>query len=269
MEQKDFYRILGVDNKASQRNIRAAYRNLAFQFHPDRNRDNPAAATRMKEINEAYAILSDPKKRSEYDALRQAYGSSAYAHFRQSYSQEDIFRGSDIQQIFEQVSRMFGFRGFDEVFREFYGPGYQSFEFRRPGVFGKGFVFTSSSARATGGIPNFPVSGKLGKFMQHALRKAWGIEWPEKGKDQFDQITINPQLALTGGKVRYLYRSRSKELIVRIPPAIRDGQRIRLKGMGENGKGGGGPGDLYIKVRVKKSLLAKVTDFVKGHLTKG
>src|SRR4030042_7159125 len=95
----------------------------------------------MKEINETYAVLSDPDKKREYDALSHEYGPSAYDRFRQTHSDQDIFRGSDINQVFQEMTRAFGFRGFEEVFRESYGQGYQSFEFRRPGVFGKGFLF--------------------------------------------------------------------------------------------------------------------------------
>ena len=137
MEQKDFYEILGIEREAGQKQIKDAYRRLALTYHPDRNRDNPDAATKMKEINESYAVLSDPEKRRRYDALRQTYGSSAYGQFRQTYSEQDIFRGSDIQQIFEELSRAFGFRGFDDIFKESYGEGYRTFEFRRPGAFGR------------------------------------------------------------------------------------------------------------------------------------
>ena len=135
MEQKDYYEILEVDKNATQREVKEAYRKLAFQYHPDRNKDNPAAATRMKEINEAYGALSDAEKRRQYDELRQTFGSSAYGQFRQTYSEQDIFRGSDIHQIFEELSKAFGFRSFDEIFRETYGPVYKTFEFRRPGAF--------------------------------------------------------------------------------------------------------------------------------------
>ena len=112
--EKDYYQILGVDEKADEKTIRDAFRKLALQYHPDRNRDNPDAASRMKEINEAYAVLSDPEKRNRYDALKQAYGSGAYDHFKQSYTEHDIFRGSDINQILNEISRAFGFRNFDK-----------------------------------------------------------------------------------------------------------------------------------------------------------
>lgn len=260
MEQKDYYQILSVDRKASQQQIKSAYRRLAFEYHPDRNKDDPAAAARMKEINESYAVLSDPQKRRQYEALWQTYGSSAYGQFRQAYSEQDIFKGSDIHQIFEQISKAFGLRGFDEIFKEAYGPGYQAFEFRRPGAFGRVFFASSQGREAYG--PKFPLGGTLGRLVRYALRKKWGIEWPERGKDLQDIITLSPTLAQRGGRIGYSSRITSKELIVNIPRGIKAGQKIRLKGMGGSGKGGGEPGDLYIKIRIRNPLIQKTRDVI-------
>lgn len=248
MEQRDYYDILGVDGNSNQTQVKEAYRRLALQYHPDRNKGNPAAAERMKEINEAYAVISDPSKRRQYDSLRQTYGSSAYGHFRQSYSEEDIFRGSDIRQVFEEISKAFGFRSFDDIFTEFYGPGYRSFEFRGQGVFGRGF----------------PLGGSLGKLIKYALKKKWGLELPEKGKDRYDRVTISPELAATGGKMKYTYRVKSKELLVNIPTGIREGQRIRLRGMGDSGKGGAEAGDLYVEVRIRSPFSQRIREMMKG-----
>ena len=118
MEQQDYYEILRVETSASQQQIKESYRKLALKYHPDHNRDDATAATRMKAINESYAVLSDPQKRDRYDALRQTYGDAAHDRFKQTYSEQDIFKGSDIQQIFEEFSRAFGFRGFDEIFKD-------------------------------------------------------------------------------------------------------------------------------------------------------
>lgn len=250
MEQKDYYEILGIEKTANQKQVKDAYRNLALKHHPDRNKGNPGAAAKMKEINESYAVLSHLEKRKQYDTLQETYGSSAYGQFRQTYSEQDIFRGSDIQQIFEELSRAFGFRGFDDVFRESYGSGYQTFEFRRPGAFGRVFV------------GNPLLGGHLGRLIRYGLKKKWGIELPERGKDLRDVIRVSPALILTGGKIRYLCRQTGKELLVTIPSNIKAGQQIRLRGMGENGKGGGEPGDLYIEVRMRNPLLQKMKDFV-------
>lgn len=265
MEINDYYRTLGVDKSATQKEIKEAYRKLALNYHPDRNRDNPAASARMKEINESYAALSDPEKRRRYDALRETYGSSAYGQFRQTYSEQDIFRGSDIHQIFEEISKAFGFRGFDEVFKETYGAGYQTFEFQRPGAFGS--VFVRSSGGKGGYQQQFPLGGNLGRLLKYTLRKTWGVELPERGKDLKDRIAISPELAMRGGKIKYYCRQNGKELIVNIPPGIKAGQQIRLKGVGGNGKGGGAPGDIYVKIRISVGLIQKIRNFLRRLLS--
>ena len=141
MNQKDYYQILGLNKDASDKAIKQAYRKLAFEYHPDKNKDSPSAIKKMKELNEAYATLSDPAKRREYDAFRLRYGNQAYDQFRQAYSQEDIFRGSDIDQVLNDLARMYGFRSADAIFNEAYGPGFRSFRFHHGGLFGAGFVF--------------------------------------------------------------------------------------------------------------------------------
>jgi DnaJ-class molecular chaperone len=267
MNQKDYYEILGVEKGASPKKIKEAYRKVAFQYHPDRNRENPFAAEKMKEINEAYAVLSDPKKRNDYDRFHEQYGPDGYDRFKQSYSEQDIFRGSDINQIFEEMARAFGFRGFEEVFKESYGQRYQSFEFRRPGVFGKGFIFFGSGFGRSD-QQEIPLSseifpGVLSKLIRYLLKRGLGIREPGKGKDLEDTIYLDPRQALEGAKGKYVHRKRSKELIVTIPPGLKEDQKVRLKGMGEPGKDGGEPGDLYLKVKIKKPLLEKFRELLK------
>lgn len=91
----DYYKTLGVEKGASDADIKKAYRKLAFQYHPDRNPDNPSAESKFKEVNEAYAVLSDKQKRQQYDM----FGDQ---QFHQQYSSEDIFRGTDFSSIFEE-----------------------------------------------------------------------------------------------------------------------------------------------------------------------
>jgi DnaJ-class molecular chaperone len=267
MNQKDYYQILEVEKEASPQKIKEAYRRLAFQYHPDQNKGNPSAVERMKEINEAYAVLSDPKKRMDYNIFHQQYGPYGYDRFKQTYSEQDIFRGSDVYQIFEEMARAFGFRGFEEVFRESYGQGVHSFEFRRPGVFGKGFIFFGPGFRRSDPqeipAPSEILPGVAGKFVRYLLKKTLRIKDPVRGKDLEDVIYLDPRQALEGAKGKYLHRKRSKELIITVPSGIKEGQKIRLKGMGEPGKEGGDPGDLYLKVKIKKPLLEKVRKLLK------
>lgn len=262
MAQKDYYEILGVNKKSSQQEIKESYRKLAFQYHPDRNKEDPDGSARMKEINESYAVLSDRKKRGEYDDLRERFGASAYGQFRQSYSEQDIFRGSDINQVFEEISKAFGFRGFEDVFKEFYGPGFQNHGSQRPGFFAKGFVFKTPYGPKANRGAGLALGGGLGRLVKLGLKKILGVELPEMGKDWHDVITIPSQLASDGGKIRYIHRRKSKKLVVRIPQGLKAGQVIRLRGMGGDGKGGGDAGDLYIKVQIKGALLRKMKGLV-------
>jgi curved DNA-binding protein len=277
MNGKDYYQTLGVDREASQQRIKEAYRRLAFRYHPDRNMGDAGATQRMMEINEAYAALSDAGKRREYDSLRDRYGASAYDRFRQTHTAEDIFRGSDVDQVFEELARMFGFRSSDEVFREFYGPAFRSFAFRSSGMSGRGFVFFGGApmggyrapgdqAQAVGdspGVPAFRFSGILGRLIRFTLSRTLGLQFPERGKDWKDVVAVSQEQAEKGQEVAYSYRKRGKprNLMVRIPPGIKDGQSIRLSGMGAPGKGGGEPGDLYLRIRIKIPWRQRVRDF--------
>jgi len=277
--QKDYYKILDLPEDASSEEIKKSYRTLAFQYHPDRN---PGKEEMMKEINEAYAVLSDERKRKEYDLLRQRYGSFAREQFRHTYTEQDIFRGSDISQIFNELSRMFGFRSPEDIFsrHDFYGKQYQTFEFRGPGFSGRGFFFFGPMNRASRermkGFPDKPQSPSLSsqplfsrillkgmEFIQKQAAKKFGVTLPERGKDLEDHIEITPEQALVGDKITYTYTKRNtpKELSVKIPPGMRDGQKIRLKGMGEEGKHGGDSGDLYLRVKIRTPLFKKIKNF--------
>ena len=115
MATKDYYDILGVNKKASDEEIKRAYRKMAMKYHPDRNPNKKEAEERFKEINEAYAVLSDKEKRKQYDT----FGAEG---FRQRFTQEDIFQGFDFDEI---LSGLFGGRGR----REFRFGGRGGFDF--------------------------------------------------------------------------------------------------------------------------------------------
>jgi DnaJ-class molecular chaperone len=261
MAEKDYYKVLGVERDADPRRIKEAYRKNAFEYHPDRNKGNAEALEKMKELNEAYAVLSDPAKRIRYDSLRQEYGSNAYDRFRQGYSEEDIFRGSDINQVFEEMARNFGFRRFDDLFSEFYGKGYQTFEFRRPGVFGKGFIFfgfprTGQDRNRVSPKPA-PLPGLFGKLAGYLLKKTLGAQQSDREVDRHDMITIDEEEARQGARVSYVDHATQKQLIIKIPKGVKEGQAIRLRGVVQEGSGGGAGGDLYLKVRFRKNLFER------------
>jgi len=268
MTRKDYYETLGVEKDAGPRQIKEAYRRLAFQYHPDRNKGDGGAVEKMKELNEAYAVLSDPEKKRGYDGLREEYGSYAYDRFRQQYSEQDLFRGSDINKIFEEMARNFGFRHFDEVFREFYGQGFQTFEFSRPGVFGKGFIFFGPmrGSRHQQRVSSQP--GILPKLLNmlagYFLKNVPGIREGTQETDRYDVITIDPDDARRGARVSYIDRKTSRQLIITVPQGVKEGQTIRLKGTVANNGYGARPGDLYLKVRFRKGLLRTLKGFLKS-----
>jgi molecular chaperone DnaJ len=101
---KDYYDVLGVKKNASPEEIKRAYRGLALKYHPDRNKTLEAESL-FKEINEAYAVLSDPQKRQQYDMM----GST---QFNQTFTMDDIFRGFDFDSIFKDLGINLGFPGF-------------------------------------------------------------------------------------------------------------------------------------------------------------
>ena len=264
MTESDYYEILGVDTGADIKQIKEAYRQLALKYHPDRNQNNPQAAEKMKWLNEAYAVLSNPDKRREYDNIRQQFGSSAYGKFRQTYTEQDIFSGSDINQFFEQIARASGLRGFEEIFKEFYGQGYRNYEFRKPGVFARGWVFPGTTAAKAGQEPGSIFTGNAGKVYRYLFKKISGFEIPEDGTDMIDAIYLSPEQARDGGPYAYYLKKKAKKLVVQIPKGIKAGQKIRLAGMGEEGKSGGKSGDLFLKVHITKPLLQTIREFIKG-----
>ncbi|MFP3983999.1 MAG: DnaJ domain-containing protein, partial [Desulfurivibrionaceae bacterium] len=101
---EDYYKILGVGKNASQDEIKKAYRKMALKYHPDKTKGDKQAEDMFKKANEAYAVLSDPEKRKQYDT----YGSE---DFQQRYTQEDIFQGSDIASILREFGINLGGMG--------------------------------------------------------------------------------------------------------------------------------------------------------------
>jgi curved DNA-binding protein len=208
----EYYKILGVEKTASADEIKKAYRKLALKYHPDKNQGDKEAEAKFKEINEAYAVLSDEKKRKEYDM----YGA---AGFQQRYSQEDIFRNFDLNDILGQ----FGFGGS--------GGGRTTFRFGGGGG-GSPFDFFSQAGGGCGG----------GGCRSQAA----------KGEDQTYELSVTLTEVLHGAdKTVSLRRSGGTENVsVKVPKGIESGKRLRLSGKGAPSPNGGPPGDLYLKVTV-------------------
>jgi len=285
MNTKDYYKTLGVSEDATSEEIKKTYRKLAFQYHPDRN---PGNEETMKEVNEAYAVLSDPGKRREYDSCRRSYGSFAKDRFRHAYTEQDIFRDSDIYHIFEELSKTFGFSRPEDIFSRntFYGTQYRTFEFRGHGFSGSFFFFgpmsrghpekMKESPSQTVEAPAYKSSlffriflKGLGAFQRHVAKK-YGLELPERGKDVQDEIKITLEVASSGGKVQYhnMKTADSRDLMIKVPPGIKEGQRIRLKAMGKDGSNGGEAGDLYLNIKIRTSFLKKIRDKLQSLHTK-
>jgi DnaJ-class molecular chaperone len=245
---KDYYQILGVNENASQEEIKRAFRKLAFKHHPDTNPGNEEqAAERFKEINEAYGVLGDASKRRQYDLARK--GQFAGVGYDSGYSQQDIFR--DIfsnPAMVDELNRMFAQAGlrFDPEFlnRVFFGG--------RMGYYQPSYTYTSVS---TYNKPSWierllsKIMVKVGRF---ALKRLLGVEFePPKVLDRHMELEILPAEAASGGEKRVTYKrdGRKKKLMVKIPPGIKTGTKIRLKGMGA--KEGKKSGDLYLHIKVK------------------
>jgi curved DNA-binding protein len=130
--QKDYYQMLGLNQNASEDEIKRAYRKLALRYHPDHHPDDPESEEKFKEISEAYAVLSHPEKRMEYDRF-------GHNGFRRRYTREDVFKDFNFEKIF----REFGFESEKFIFHEFFcgkrgrgrGCGRRRAKFTRMGFF--------------------------------------------------------------------------------------------------------------------------------------
>ncbi|MFZ5584717.1 MAG: DnaJ C-terminal domain-containing protein [Thermodesulfobacteriota bacterium] len=227
---KDYYQVLGVDKKASQEEIKKAYRKLALKYHPDRNKEDKSAEEKFKEVGEAYAVLSDPAKRKEYDT----FGSQG---FRQRYSQEDIYKGSDLGDILREMG--LGGDFFSRIFGggRAGGPG---------GAGGPGFrTYTFSS-----GGPR-PDAGGMGFDFGQAYGEP-GMGGPARGTDLVYELPVTLEEVFHGATKMVSYRrgNQVERVSVKVPPGIATGKKLRLAGKGEPGAAGAPDGDLFIRVRV-------------------
>lgn len=212
--EKDFYKTLGVDKNVSDAELKKTYRKLARKYHPDSNPGDKAAEDKFKQISEAYTVLSDKDQRQEYDQIR-AMGAGGARFSPGAGGFEDIFGGG-------------GFGGFGAP------PGgrrgqYTNADFED--LLGQMFGGSASFGGGQGGFGGFDTG-------------------PQKGADQRASTTIDFVTAVRGDTVT-LESPTAGALSVRIPPGVRDGQKIRLRGKGGHSPNGGDRGDLLLEVSVR------------------
>ncbi|MCX9084582.1 MAG: molecular chaperone DnaJ [Candidatus Methanoperedens sp.] len=265
--KRDYYEILGVDKKASADDIKSAYRKLAMQYHPDKNK-SPDAEEKFKEISESYAVLSDQKKRQQYDQF-------GHAGIDMRYSQEDIFRGVDFEDLFQGFGG--GGRGRGGIFDIIFGSGGQRggpsrgsdilYELSinlEDAAFGKSVELevprteNCDTCHGSGAKPgtspkkcstcngsgqvNRAQNTPFGRFMTSSTcGTCHGA----------GSVIDSPCITCHGsGHVQ-----RRRKIEVKIPPGVDTGSRLRVTGEGEAGEKGGPNGDLYVEMNVRPHTI--------------
>lgn len=218
MEYKDYYKILGINKKATQDEIKKAYRKLAVKYHPDKNKDNKQAEEKFKEISEAYEVLKDPEKRRQYDTLGANWknyqqGDFDFSNFRRS-------RGGRSGSFFGGGESFFGGQaggagGFSDFFKQFFGGG----GFSQSG-FGDGF--SQQDPRFQQAFKGRDIQANLSLTLEEAYRGTSKL------------------LNINGSKIK-----------VNIKPGVRNGQKLRIKGKGSPGAQGGANGDLFLNIDIQ------------------
>lgn len=223
MEYKDYYKILGVDRNATQDDIKKSYRKLARKCHPDTCKDDPNAENKFKEINEAHEVLSDPDKRSRYDALG--------SNWQQG---QDFKPPPDYEQFFDLGGQPRNGRSF----RFDFGESPRS----------SGGNFSDFFETLFGGF-----GGMGGASDQHSFRRQ-----APTGRDIESEISITLEDAHKGGTKEIALQGPNgiKRLNFKIPRGAHDGMKIRLSGQGNSGPGGSG--DLYLILRIQQDSRFKI-----------
>jgi len=281
---KEYYEILGLKESASAEEIRKAYRKLALHYHPDRNRGDATAEERFKAISEAYAVLTDPEKRKLYDlsratgaGMRTDAQAEPWAYTTQEDILRDLLRNRDAAAIFEELTREFqrmGFRFDDGFVRHtffggrgvvfsgiFFGGPFGGGRHRRRegfGAFGRdtadwGPRLGDRAPQETAGSQGSPgLLARIGRALQGIGRVArLALGSGQRGADLNQEFLITSAEARQGARkhLRYSRGAGVEEVIVTIPPGVRPGTKLRLRGKGLQGASGS-PGDLYLRIQV-------------------
>ena len=278
--EKDYYQALGVAKDASASDIKKAYRKLARELHPDKKPGDAAAEARFKEVSEAYDVLSDEGKRKEYDEARSLFASGA---FRGGFPGTGAggFPGDgttfDVSDLFGDSATSGG--GLGDLFGGLFGRGTGTRTRSRPSAPSRGanldaeitLGFDEAVRGATlplqlsgpgpcktcGGIGakpgtaphTCPTCGGSGYVSRN--QGAFGFSEPCRDCQGTGQIIDNPCPECHGSGVTLQTRS----ITVRVPPGIRDGAKLRIRGKGAPGQRGGPAGDLLVTVHVAEHKL--------------
>ncbi len=266
MVKRDYYEILGVDQKASQQEIKGAYRRLAVKYHPDKNAGSKEAEERFKEAAEAYSVLSDPNRREQYDRFGHAAVSSGAGNFR----------GFD-PDIFADFSDILGdFFGFEDAFggsragrraRPRKGADLRydtqiSFEEAIFGIKAKFKIPRQENCETCHGSGADPDHGQStcsacgGKGQLYYQQGFFTISRSCAHCQGAGQIIKNRCSKCQGaGRI-----TKEKVLEIKIPAGVDEGSRLRIPGEGEGGLNAGPPGDLYVVISVEEHPFFKRRD---------
>jgi curved DNA-binding protein len=229
VEFKDYYRSLGVSKTASEEEIRKAFRKLARQYHPDVAKNKTQAEEKFKEINEAYEVLGDPEKRKKYDTL------GANWNRQGGFQPPPGWQGGRVHQEGpnEAYEFSFGGTGFSDFFEQFFGG-----RGARPG---RGFADFEEAESPRGGGGRGRGFSQKGNDIEGDIL----VSLDEVANGSIRPVSFQLADRRTGQTETHTFR-------VKIPQGVQEGQLIRVAGKGESGVGGGGPGDLYLRVRYAK-----------------
>lgn len=221
MEYKDYYKILGVDKKASQDEIKKAFRKLAVKYHPDKNQGDKEAEAMFKQVNEANEVLSDPEKRKQYDLLGENWNKYQHAGAQPG--------GNPFQ----------GFNGF--------GGGGGSYHYE--GDLNDFFAGAGGAAGNSGsGFSDFFEAFFGGPRSGGTKKKGKGNS-RLKGHDLETEMEISLEEAATGAT--RLIQLEDEKLRITSKPGAYDGQRLRIKGKGGKGADSSSHGDLFVRIKVR------------------
>jgi DnaJ-class molecular chaperone len=243
VQYKDYYKILGVNKNASEKEIKSAYRKLARKYHPDVNPGDKSAETKFKEINEAHAVLTDPEKRKKYDTLGPDWEkrfTGAYRPGGQTYTYTGAPGGAGAGDFSDFFETLFGQRGST-------GTGDGGFDFDLGSLFGRGRRGRSTSSAQRGSDVEQPIDVTLVEA-HDGVTRAFTIQTsqqcPTCGGTGLQNDNLCPTCHGSGAVPR------TKRLEVKIPRGVREGSRIRVAGEGNPGTAGGTPGDLFLVVHM-------------------